>query len=173
MKAPLYIVFLLVFTYGCKVNSQTESKNITESLTKTEKTLEQSVIVPIVKSDEEWKKELSEQEYYVLRQHGTERAFTGDLLDIKNDGVYVCRACKLPLFDSKTKFDSGTGWPSFYEPINEVNIGEDVDYNIGYKRTEVHCARCSGHMGHVFEDGPKPTGLRYCINAVSLDFEAH
>lgn len=124
----------------------------------------------IEKSAEEWKKQLNDIEYYVLREEGTERAFTGDLWDHKGDGIYVCRGCALPLFDSNTKYKSGTGWPSYYAPYNDVNVATDTDYKIGYARTEVHCARCGGHLGHVFEDGPKPTGLRYCINSVSLDF---
>lgn len=127
-------------------------------------------ITPIEKSEEEWRQELSDQEFYVLRQKGTERAFTGDLLDVKKEGLYVCRGCGLPLFSSKTKYKSGTGWPSYYEPIKKEFIKEATDYDIGYARTEVMCARCDGHLGHVFPDGPKPTGLRYCINAVSLDF---
>lgn len=129
-------------------------------------------IQAIVKSDDEWKAELSDTEYYVLRNAGTERSFTGDLWDNKKDGVYVCRGCNLALFSSDTKYKSGTGWPSFYEPIKRDYVGEDTDYNLGYARTEVHCARCGGHLGHVFPDGPKPTGLRYCINSVSLDFVA-
>lgn len=129
-----------------------------------------SSVEKITKTEEEWKAELSEQEYYVLREAGTERAFTGDLWDKKDDGVYVCRGCELPLFDSNTKFKSGTGWPSYYQPLNEDCIETDTDYHLGYARSEVHCARCGGHMGHVFKDGPKPTGLRYCINSVSLDF---
>ena len=124
----------------------------------------------IEKSDEEWRRELDKMEFYVLREKGTERAFTGDLLKVKEKGVYVCRGCGLPLFESSTKYKSGTGWPSFYQPIKEEFVKEDVDYNIGYARTEVLCARCDGHLGHVFPDGPKPTGLRYCINSVSLDF---
>ena len=125
----------------------------------------------IEKSPEEWKQELTEEEYRVLREKGTERAFTGDLLNNKQEGVYVCAACGQELFDSETKFESGTGWPSFYAPVDEDNVAEESDRSFGMKRTEVLCSRCGGHLGHVFPDGPKPTGLRYCINSVSLDFE--
>jgi peptide-methionine (R)-S-oxide reductase len=129
-----------------------------------------SSIEQIKLSEEEWKERLSEEEYYVLREQGTERAFTGKYWDNKKKGTYLCAACKLPLFASNTKFRSGTGWPSFYELINETNVGEHRDTSLGMLRSEVHCARCGGHLGHVFEDGPQPTGLRYCINSVSLDF---
>ncbi|MEM7550750.1 MAG: peptide-methionine (R)-S-oxide reductase MsrB [Bacteroidota bacterium] len=121
-------------------------------------------------SEGEWKTRLSDLEYYVLREKGTERAFSGDLWDNKKEGTYVCGACQLPLFASDTKFRSGTGWPSFYEPIKEENIAEESDKSFGMVRTEVLCERCGGHLGHVFPDGPPPTGLRYCINSVSLDF---
>ena len=130
-----------------------------------------SSIEQIKKTDAEWKEQLTDMEYYVLREKGTERSFTGDLWDNKKEGIYTCAACELPLFESGTKYVSGTGWPSFYQPIKEEYIAEDVDYKIGYKRVEVLCARCNGHLGHVFPDGPKPTGLRYCINSVSLNFE--
>lgn len=128
-------------------------------------------IIKIVKSEEEWKKELSAMEYNVLRQKGTERAFSGDLWDHHEKGVYTCRGCQLPLFSSNTKFESGTGWPSFYQPINKECLADYNDQTHGMSRTEVVCARCGGHLGHVFDDGPKPTGLRYCINSVSLDFQ--
>jgi peptide-methionine (R)-S-oxide reductase len=124
----------------------------------------------VSKTDEEWKELLTAQEYEVLRQKGTERAFTGDLLENKEEGTYTCAACAFPLFESETKFKSGTGWPSFYTFIGDTNVVEIADRSYGMVRTEVVCGQCGGHLGHVFEDGPKPTGLRYCINSVSLDF---
>lgn len=124
----------------------------------------------IERTDAEWKKLLTEEEYHVLREAGTERAFTGDLWDNKAAGTYVCAACEHPLFASETKFKSGTGWPSFYQPISDTAVFEKVDKGFGMNRTEIVCAKCGGHQGHVFEDGPNPTGLRYCINSVSMDF---
>ncbi len=127
-------------------------------------------LIPVRKTEEEWKSQLNEMEFYVLRKEGTERSFTGDLWDNHEKGTYVCAGCGLPLFHSKTKFDSGTGWPSFYQPITPDCIADFSDKSHGMDRTEVECARCGGHQGHVFPDGPPPTGLRYCINSVSLNF---
>ncbi len=131
---------------------------------------EDGTVKKIEKSDSDWKAELTDEQYHVLREEGTERAFTGKYNDFKGDGVFVCAACGLPLYDSQTKFDSGTGWPSFYQPVKHEFVDEVVDNSFGMKRTEVECARCGGHLGHVFNDGPKPTGLRHCINSVSLNF---
>jgi peptide-methionine (R)-S-oxide reductase len=122
------------------------------------------------KTADEWRHQLTEMEYYVLREEGTERSFSGDLWDHHEHGVYVCAGCGLPLFSSDTKFDSGTGWPSFWKPISKDCIADKSDKSHGMSRMEVECARCGGHQGHVFDDGPAPTGLRYCINSVSLNF---
>lgn len=125
----------------------------------------------IHKTEEEWKKELSDEEFYVCRQKGTEPPFTGKYNDFKGDGIFVCKCCGNPLFDAKTKFNSGTGWPSFYEPINTEAIEEHRDTSHGMIRTEVTCAKCDAHLGHVFPDGPQPTGLRYCINSICLELK--
>ncbi|WP_417820085.1 peptide-methionine (R)-S-oxide reductase MsrB [Terasakiella sp.] len=122
----------------------------------------------IKKTDEEWRDQLNPDEYAVCRQHGTERAFTGRYWDTKTPGVYHCAGCGEALFDSDTKYDSGSGWPSFYQPLDPDSVEENRDTTHGMIRTEVHCAKCDSHLGHVFEDGPQPTGLRYCINSLSL-----
>jgi peptide-methionine (R)-S-oxide reductase len=124
----------------------------------------------VTKTEEEWRKLLTPEQYYVLRKHGTERAHTSPLDKTYTEGVYVCAGCGQVLFSSQTKFNSGTGWPSFYAPV-DGKVGTSSDRSFFMVRTEVHCSRCGGHLGHVFNDGPKPTGLRYCINGVSLDFE--
>ena len=125
----------------------------------------------VVKSDAEWKQELSPEAFHVARKHGTERAFTSPLNAEKRDGMFKCVCCGEPVFKSEDKFESGTGWPSYMRPASTEAIGESDDSSFFSRRTEVHCARCDAHLGHVFPDGPRPTGLRYCINGVALKFE--
>jgi peptide-methionine (R)-S-oxide reductase len=126
-------------------------------------------VFEVMKTDEEWKKVLTKEQYYVLRQHGTERAGSSPLDKTYAPGTYHCAGCDLPLYSSEAKFDSGTGWPSFYQPLENA-IGTSTDWKLIYPRTEVHCRRCGGHLGHVFDDGPPPTGKRYCMNGVAMKF---
>ncbi|ACY48313.1 peptide-methionine (R)-S-oxide reductase MsrB [Rhodothermus marinus] len=125
----------------------------------------------ITRTEEEWRRLLTPEQYRILREHGTEPAFTGAYWNHKEPGIYRCAGCGLPLFSSEAKYDSGTGWPSFYAPIDPTHVETSDDYSLGMHRIEVHCAACGGHLGHVFPDGPPPTGLRYCINSAALVFE--
>ncbi len=159
MKKYLFVSFTLLLS-ACRGFSQ-------------EKQSKESVDCPmekIVKSESEWQKILKPEQFYVTRKGGTERAFTGEYWDNHKKGAYHCSSCDLALFSSETKFESGTGWPSFWQPINACHVEEKTDISLGMERVEVLCRRCQAHLGHVFEDGPKPTGLRYCLNSVSLKF---
>jgi len=158
MKINFLNIFFILFIVSCS-NGQTKIE--TKQNKETDK---------IQKTEAEWKAQLSPQEFNVLRQKGTERAFTGKLNKEYSEGTYVCKGCQNPLFESATKFDSGSGWPSFFDFI-KGNVGEHKDHSHGMNRVEVVCNKCDGHLGHVFTDGPKPTGLRYCINSVSLEFK--
>ena len=153
---PIHFFNLLLLILGCQGNSQNNNLKTKKEYT-------------IFKTDSEWRAELSQMSYYVLRKSGTERAFSGPLNYNKKKGLYVCAGCDTPLYESQYKYESGSGWPSFDRGIEE-NLEYDMDYKIGYPRSELKCNKCGGHLGHVFNDGPNPTGLRYCINSVSIDF---
>jgi peptide-methionine (R)-S-oxide reductase len=153
----LILITLLAFTFP--VFSQSKTENTMEKNAKN------------IKTDDQWKTDLTEEQYRILRECGTEPPFTGKYYKNKEDGKYYCSACGALLFESTTKYDSGSGWPSFYAPAKNENIKEVRDTTHGMERIEIKCAKCDGHLGHVFPDGPKPTGLRYCINSVSLDFK--
>lgn len=128
--------------------------------------------MPVEKSDEQWREILTPEQYHVCREKGTEAPFSGEYVNEKSPGIYACVACGAELFDSETKFDSGTGWPSFFQPIKGDAVADEMDASLGMVRTEVTCSNCGAHLGHVFDDGPNPTGLRYCINSIALDHRA-
>ncbi|TAE80472.1 MAG: peptide-methionine (R)-S-oxide reductase [Bacteroidetes bacterium] len=160
------MVCLLAFT-SCKSNSTGDS-----TTTKSQKNNDSMDQFEVTKTEQEWKQQLSPEQYAVLREKGTERPFTGKFEDHYERGTYTCAACGNELFQSGTKFDAGCGWPSFYEALDKTKILEKPDYSHGMKRIEIMCAKCGGHLGHVFDDGPRDkTGLRYCVNSLSLDFK--
>jgi len=167
MKNILSFLLVGFVLFSCSSTSQKSNFK-----TKSEATISMNgdTIVPIKKSDDMWKSELSPEAFWVLRERGTERPFTGKWLTNKKDGQYVCAACGFPLFSSTAKYETECGWPSFYESLDKSHVKEIVDNSHGMHRIEIRCARCDGHLGHIFNDGPRPTGMRYCINSVSLDF---
>ncbi len=168
MLPRLFLVILLLLSFG---GVQTASADDTITLVVIKKGDKIRVKnEKISKSDAEWKKSLPPEAFHILREKGTEQAFTGKYWDLHEKGVYLCAACGNELFSSETKFDSGTGWPSFWQPLADSNVRTEDDRSLSTHRTEVVCSLCGGHLGHVFDDGPKPTGLRYCINSAALKF---
>ena len=165
MIHPKFILMLGMLFVSSLAACQTSTKETVHA--KTETSVNN---YKVNKTEAEWRKQLTAEEFKVLRQKGTERAFTGEYDKFKKKGTFTCAGCGQALFSSKAKFDSGTGWPSYYEPISKDAVSEEPDYSYGMKNTEILCSNCGGHLGHVFNDGPRPTGLRYCINSVSLDF---
>lgn len=157
MKRLLAALLIISAAFGC--NAQSKKNNVERKYA-------------VAKTDAEWRKQLTPLQYDVTRKKGTETAYTGDTWNNHREGTYYCICCNQALFSSNTKFESGTGWPSFYQPINTKNVEEITDNSYGMSRVEINCSRCGAHLGHVFDDGPKPTGLRYCMNSASLKFVA-
>lgn len=171
----LLILPAVAFSFmACMQSNKKDQVTVETTTTKQQQlalSLTDTSLKKVAKTDAQWKKVLTDNQYYILRKQGTERPFQNEFNDNHKKGNYFCAACKLPLFSSKTKFNSGTGWPSFYAPINNNRVKEVVDKSLGMVRGEIVCARCDGHIGHLFDDGPNPTGLRYCMNSGAMLFQ--
>lgn len=164
MRYGTLLLLPLIFLSGCADHSATDPEASSAHRTNMSN-------LKVKKTDEQWRQELTDEEYRILREKGTERAFTGKYWNNHEQGMYRCAACGEPLFSSETKFESGSGWPSFYKPVDSDALMSETDKSYGMTRDEVLCASCGGHLGHVFDDGPQPTGLRYCINSAALKFD--
>jgi len=171
MRTLLVVAMLSMLAFGCKRPHVVEAADTQPPPTPPSTKATNAMTTKVVKTDEEWKKQLTPEQYKILRRKGTERAFTGPNWNNKEKGTYKCAACGQELFSSDHKFDSGTGWPSYWQPVDPKAVATEEDNTLFTKRTEVLCSRCDGHLGHVFDDGPKPTGLRYCINGYAMTFE--
>ncbi len=165
----LLAIYLLVGMLGCSPSQTVPPATDAHSAQSAEHPT--TTPPPMNLSEDEWRKRLTPEQFHILREEGTERAFSGQYNAHYEDGTYHCAACGHPLFSSETKYDSRTGWPSFYQPLTPQSVGQKPDHTLAQPRTEVHCANCGGHLGHVFPDGPKPTGLRYCLNSIALSFQ--
>lgn len=173
-KSVIGLFLLFSFLQSCANSNKKNDKEVASTALDNREYFSQNIDTTwtkkVVKSDEEWKKTLTSEQYYILRENGTERPFTHEFKEIKEKGVFVCVACENPLFSKDTKFNSGTGWPSFYKPYASKSVNVGADNSLGMSRDQVKCAKCDGHLGHVFDDGPNPTGLRYCIDGIALKF---
>ena len=171
MRTVLVMAMLSILALGCERQHVIQAADTQPPPNPLPTKATNAMTTKIVKTDEEWKKQLTPEQYRILRKKGTERAFTGPNWNNKEKGTYKCAACGQELFSADHKFDSGTGWPSYWQPIEPKAVATEEDNTLFMKRTEVLCSRCNGHLGHVFDDGPKPTGLRYCINGYAMTFE--
>ena len=171
MNRRLFLVFALALGAVVIVTALPQRFPLNQDGNKRNEKTKPNGVQKVTKSDVEWKQTLTPEQYRVMREKGTERPFSSPLNEEKDEGTFVCAGCGLPLFNSEAKYESGSGWPSFWKPISEENVREEEDDSLWQRRTEVLCARCDAHLGHVFPDGPKPTGLRYCMNGVALKFD--
>jgi peptide-methionine (R)-S-oxide reductase len=170
MNRRFFLQSALTISAAAVVSQVSPVKALTQNDSNARRSITNPPLKKVIKTDAEWKRILTAEQYYVTRQKGTEAPYSSPLLEVHENGVFECVSCSLPLFSSRTKFESNTGWPSFWSPIKRANVREEIDNSMAESRTEVLCSRCDAHLGHVFDDGPQPTGLRYCMNGVAMKF---